>query len=380
MFNRSQASAIVHSKGPFAVPLAIALRGASFWGFDILLCDGHVLFHVLTSVMNVESRFVTGAILWKGFQKMSCIFRGRLSTLEASVSIFPGKRSTLDVWSRVLLTPCKFRSRPGTWWDRRFSWQAQYLVKFRRLWNVTFCGRRCILDTCVFALDGFRIDTAARGAMLCGSRNIWYLVTLRGQWRELLPTNADFTFPIAHLPPQKLYISHSARHPPFKTSHFTRYTENSALETPHFTLHALHHTTLLTTHFRLLDFTLHTPHLTVYTLHCAPYNPQSTRAIHNLHFTLCTTFYTSHSTLQNLHSTLHSLHSTLHSTLHTRHHSTLYTADLTLHTPHSTLRTLHFTLRTLHSALYTSFSTFYTSHSTLCTARFTPHSTLNIGE
>ena len=159
------------------------------------------------------------------------------------------------------------------------------------------------------------------------------------------------------------------------TLHWKLRTWNSALYTARFAPHYTPHYTL-----RLLDFTLHTPHLTVYTLHCAPYNPQSTRAIHNLHFTLCTTFYTSHSTLQNLHSTLHSLHSTLHSTLHTRHHSTLYTPHLTLHTPHSTLRTLHFTLRTLHSALYTSFSTFYTSHSTLCTARFTPHSTLNIGE
>ena len=157
----------------------------------------------------------------------------------------------------------------------------------------------------------------------------------------------------------------------FKTSHFTRYTENSALETTHFTLHALHHTTLLTTHFRLLDFTLHTPHLTVYTLHCAPYNPQSTRAIHNLHFTLCTTL---HFTLHTPESTLHTSQSTLDTTLYTPH-CTLHTSRSTLHTPHCALYTLHCALYIQHSTLHFPHSKLHTPHFALHALHHTLHST-----
>ena len=49
------------------------------------------------SVTCRKSFCVAGAILLRRFQKMCCIFRGRRSTLDASIVIFRGRRSTLDV-------------------------------------------------------------------------------------------------------------------------------------------------------------------------------------------------------------------------------------------------------------------------------------------
>ena len=40
---------------------------------------------------------IFGGILLLRFQKMCCSFRGRRSTLDVSIVIFPGRRSTLDV-------------------------------------------------------------------------------------------------------------------------------------------------------------------------------------------------------------------------------------------------------------------------------------------
>ena len=53
----------------------------------------------------VMSFCVAGAILLCPFQKMSCSFRGRRSTLETSIVILRGKRSTSDVSHCVLHTP-----------------------------------------------------------------------------------------------------------------------------------------------------------------------------------------------------------------------------------------------------------------------------------
>ena len=44
-----------------------------------------------------KSFCVAGAILLRRFQKMCCSFRGRRSTLDASIVIFRGRRSTLDM-------------------------------------------------------------------------------------------------------------------------------------------------------------------------------------------------------------------------------------------------------------------------------------------
>ena len=43
------------------------------------------------------------AILWQGFQKMSCIFRGRCSTLAVSILLLRGRRIILDVSCSVFL-------------------------------------------------------------------------------------------------------------------------------------------------------------------------------------------------------------------------------------------------------------------------------------
>ena len=48
-----------------------------------------------------KSFFVAGAKLWRRFQNMPCIFRGRRSTLDVSSFIFRGKRRTSDVSSSV---------------------------------------------------------------------------------------------------------------------------------------------------------------------------------------------------------------------------------------------------------------------------------------
>ena len=139
------------------------------------------------------------------------------------------------------------------------------------------------------------------------------------------------------------------------------------------------HSTLHTPHFTLhtLHSTLYTLHFALHTLHSTHYTPHST--LHTPHSAL----HTLHSTLQTLHSTLYTLHS--HSTLYTPHftlharHSALYTPHSTLYTPDSKLSTPHSTLYTLY-ALYTPHFILYTLHSTLYTPHFTLytlHSTLH---
>ena len=86
-----------------------------------------------------------------------------------------------------------------------------------------------------------------------------------------------------------------------------------------------------------------------------------------LHFAVCTshsTLHTSHCTLRTPHFTLHISLCTLrtpHFALHTSHF-TLHSSHSTLHTSHSTLHTSHFTLHSSHSKLHTSHSTLHTPH------------------
>ena len=53
--------------------------------------------------MNIVS--VAGAMLLRHFQKVSCSFRGTCSTLETSIVILRGRRSTSDVSHCVLKAP-----------------------------------------------------------------------------------------------------------------------------------------------------------------------------------------------------------------------------------------------------------------------------------
>ena len=59
---------------------------------------GVALGNILTCLQKCRQSFcVTCAILLQGFQKMNCILGGRHSTLNVSILILRGKRSTLDV-------------------------------------------------------------------------------------------------------------------------------------------------------------------------------------------------------------------------------------------------------------------------------------------
>eukprot|EP00435_Cladocopium_sp_Y103_P009733 s704_g2.t1 len=55
------------------------------------------------ALRDIPTCFMTCAMLSRRFQKLSCIFRGRRSTLEVSIVIFRGRRSTLDVSCCVFL-------------------------------------------------------------------------------------------------------------------------------------------------------------------------------------------------------------------------------------------------------------------------------------
>ena len=67
---------------------------------------GMALCEIPTCLITSRKSFcVAGAILLRRFQKMSCSFRGKRSTLETSIVILRGRRSTSDVSHCVLYTP-----------------------------------------------------------------------------------------------------------------------------------------------------------------------------------------------------------------------------------------------------------------------------------
>ena len=114
-------------------------------------------------LQRVASRFcVAGAILLRRFQKMCCSFRGRRSTLDASIVIFRGRRSTLDASCGVFfvnrigraassgdkvqipwqawhfLTCAENWRKPHTkhrFWGCKFSGSKEKLVGKRRFWS-----------------------------------------------------------------------------------------------------------------------------------------------------------------------------------------------------------------------------------------------------
>ena len=139
---------------------------------------GAALGDILSCVCKrVESHFVAGAILLRRFQKMSCIFCGRLSTLETSIVILRGKRSI------------RFRS----------------VVR-----NDILRGKSTIPDTPHTSLYTLHIST---------------LYILNFTLYTLLST--------LHTPHSKLHTLHST----LRTLHFTLHTPHSTLYTPHSTLY-----------------------------------------------------------------------------------------------------------------------------------------------
>ena len=113
-----------------AVPMVSSAEVVIFGGFRRLVASfrvaGVALCDIQTCFVTCRKSFcVAGAILLRRFQKMCCSFRGRRSTLDASIVILRGRRSTLDVscsrvfckshWHglRQVATRCKFRGRRG---------------------------------------------------------------------------------------------------------------------------------------------------------------------------------------------------------------------------------------------------------------------------
>eukprot|EP00435_Cladocopium_sp_Y103_P059687 s583_g21.t1 len=77
-----------------------------------------------------KSFCVAGAILSRRFQELTCIFRGRRSTLDTSIVIFRGRRSTLDVSCCVFCANRIVRAASRSE-DVQIVWQS----KRRCLWK-----------------------------------------------------------------------------------------------------------------------------------------------------------------------------------------------------------------------------------------------------
>ena len=115
---------------PKAPVKSFSQRTAAKFNFSLHLhnISIHLPHCVWESVENIQKSFcVTGAILLRGSLNISCIFRGRRSTLEVSMFILRGTRSTLDVSCCVffanrigglseVVTPRKLRGIHGTLW------------------------------------------------------------------------------------------------------------------------------------------------------------------------------------------------------------------------------------------------------------------------
>ena len=100
--NRPQPSATVRnrSRDPrMAVPMGSFAEVVLFGGFRRLVASFRVAGVALRDIQTCsgtcrKSFCVAGAILLRRFQKMCCSFRGRRSTLDVSIVIFRGRRST----------------------------------------------------------------------------------------------------------------------------------------------------------------------------------------------------------------------------------------------------------------------------------------------
>ena len=120
-----------------------------------------------------KSFCVAGAILLRRFQKITCMFRGKRSTLETSVVISRGRRSTLDVSQCVFFANRIVRAGDNVqivWQPRGIvrvpfcvarMWQGQYLAQICGVWDVTLRRRRSIWDTlyCTLYTPHSTLDT-----------------------------------------------------------------------------------------------------------------------------------------------------------------------------------------------------------------------------
>ena len=115
-----------------AVPMGSFTEVVLFGGFRRLVASfrvaGVALRDIQTCSATCRKSFrVAGAILLRRFQKMCCSFRGRRSTLDASIVIFRGRHSTLDVSCCVCFVNRIGRAASGA--DQvQIPWQAWHFV------------------------------------------------------------------------------------------------------------------------------------------------------------------------------------------------------------------------------------------------------------
>ena len=134
--NRSQPSATVRNRPRdcyMAVPMVSSAERVIFGGFKRFVASfcvaGMALCDIQTCFVTCRKSFcVAGAILLRRFQKMRGSFRGRRSTLDASIVILRGRRSTLDVSCRVFFA--NRIGRAASSGDKvQIPWQTWHFVR-----------------------------------------------------------------------------------------------------------------------------------------------------------------------------------------------------------------------------------------------------------
>ena len=122
--NRPQPSATVRNVAnefAMAVPMTSSAKVVTFGGFKRRVASFHAagvaLCDIPTCFITCRKWFcVAGAILLRCFQKMSCIFCSRRSTLENSIVILRGRRSTSDVSLCVFFANTEYQCQGCVRW------------------------------------------------------------------------------------------------------------------------------------------------------------------------------------------------------------------------------------------------------------------------
>ena len=402
-----------------AVPMASFAKAVTFVGFKHRVA-GMALCDIPTCFITCPKLFcVTGVILLQGFQKMSCIVRGRRSTLDVSIVILRGRHSTLDVSCCVFFADLMFRAA-SSGDNVQIPWQAWYFVRCDENWRTPrtkhrFSGsnfyqilrfmrklegkHRFCSYKFAEVLHYLRLQHVSSrfSDFLVASPCLWWgklqscegfktgcNVVLRGRrgmsWKVSKVVLCDrrkvFRRWVAFFRGRR--STSDVSHCVFFANRIVRAASSGdKVQIPW----QVWDIDIVRVSFWVAQYLVKIRRVwnVLLRARCSIWGSLHF-ALHNWHSTLHTldsTLYTLHSALNNLHSTLYTWHSklyTLHFTLYTWH-PTLYTLHFTLHTPHPTLYTLlyilHFTLHALHFTLHTL--TLYTPHSTLDT----PHSTLD---
>ena len=122
-----------------AVPMGSSAEVVIFGGFRCVVASFRVAGVALRDIQTCsatcrKSFCVAGAILLWRFQKMCCSFRGRRSTLDASIVIFRGRRSTLDVSCCVCFV--NRIGRAASSGDKvQIPWQAWHFLTCAENWR-----------------------------------------------------------------------------------------------------------------------------------------------------------------------------------------------------------------------------------------------------